>query len=183
MNKQRYLIIIFSLILIFVIVGIVTVIFISKPPEASLSPIPSPTLAISPLPTGPAKPGAPPVSYKSDATDRLIEKVRNHPELSASDSSAKQKILALLPSGKSSGYVYESVTVKIQYLSSPDTFLAEILTKDILKAKTDAVDWLKSQGLSQKGICDLPVSFYINYHIANDLRDSNVIFSPLPEGC
>ncbi len=186
-KKEHLILIIFSAVMLLIVFAIAYLALTTptKPnnkPIGTISPSPVYTghIAISPTPVNP---GVPPVSYSSDATDRLIEKVQNHPQLSDSDIAAKQKILSFLPQGKTSGYVYQSSTVQIEYLKSPDAFLAEILTIDIAQSKKDAVNWFKVQGMSQKGICDLPVSFYLNSRVANQLRNLNIKFSPLAEGC
>ena len=183
-KKQYYLLILLAIVLLIVISGITLALFAPKPiPENESVNVITPTPPLPSPPTMSTNPGAPPVSYSSDATDRLLEKVENHPELSTADSAVKQKILSLLPQGKQSGYLYESPTVRIEYLISPDVFLVEIMTTNIGEAKTAAAAWFKSQGLSQTGICDLPISFYINKTSANELRNSNLVFSPLPDGC
>ncbi len=182
-RKEIYLLIGLAVVLFLILMGIAFMALVSKPAKDISTNAPSPSLLTSPSPTPLVNSGVPPVSYSSDATDRLIEKVKNHPQLSDSDLTAKQKILSLLQQGKSSGYVYESQNIRLEYLNSPDAFLAEILTFDIAKAKTDAVTWFKSQGMSQAGICNLPISFYLNSGVANELRTSNIIFNPLPDGC
>jgi hypothetical protein len=177
-NKNAiYLLAIFAVVLFGIMIGIVFINVLSKPAEKE------PVISLLPTPTPLINPGVPPVSYSSDATDRLIEKVRNRPTLSPADTSAKQRILSLLSEDQTSGYVYRSPTIRVEYLSSPDTFVVEILTTNISKAKTDAVSWFQSQGLSKEGICNLPISFYLNFDIANELRNQGITFSPLAEGC
>lgn len=177
-KKHVYLLLAFASVLLFIIIAIMVATLQSPSVEE-----PEPTTFTTPIPTPVANQGVPPVSYKSDDTDRLIDKVQNRQSLSPQDVEAKQKILLVLPLGAKYGYVFESETVRLEYLSSPDVFMAEILTQDIAKAKTDAVTWFRSQGLSKEGVCNLPISFYINYDVAQLLRDKNIAFSPLAEGC
>lgn len=182
-KKEHFLLILMAVVLLMVVIGIVFFALRPKPTPSEPTEVISPTPITSALPSPFVNAGVPPVSYNSGATDRLIEKVKNRTALSESDASAKQKILSLLPQGRQSGYVHQSPTVRIEYLSSPDAFLAEILTIDISRSKTDTVAWFRSQGMSQEGICNLPVSFYLNFDVAQDLRDSNITLNPLPEGC
>lgn len=138
---------------------------------------------LTPTPTTVINAGVPPVSYDTDATDKIIEKVQNRQQLSEVDRLAKQKILSHLPANETSGYVYQSPLIRIEYLQAPDAFLIEIMTTNISKAKAEANVWLRAQGLSQKGICTIPISFYLNWEVAQRLRDTNIIFNPLPNSC
>lgn len=143
-------------------------------------PTPSAIPSVIPNNNNAEKPGS---VFDSKAQDRLLEKVQNREALSQSDELAKNKILSLLPSGKKSGVVYQSSNIIIEYVSSANVFQVEILTKDFEKAKKEGASWLKSQGLSQEGICNYPVEFYLNYEVLNALRGSTIQFNPLTEGC
>ena len=180
MNNKKilYLLSGFGLVLIVIIVGIIYSAINTKPAEvpiASTSPTPIPTTIVNP--------GVPPVSYKSDSTDRLIDKVKKHPVLSVTDFSAKQKILSFLPPGKTSGPIFQTSSSRIEYLKSPDTFLVEILIKEVAKAKAEPVTWFQSQGMSKQGICNLTLSCTLNFNVQNEFRRSNLFFSHLPEVC
>jgi hypothetical protein len=48
-------------------------------------------------------------------------------------------------------------------------------------AKKEAVDWLKTQGLSQEGVCNLPLMFYVSDKTTN--QTGGETFNPLPPGC
>ncbi|HVF69111.1 MAG TPA: hypothetical protein VNA13_00955 [Xanthomonadales bacterium] len=125
----------------------------------------------------------PPIKYSVEKAERMLEKLKNNAPLSESDSLAKQKILTLLPAGQVSGAVYSSSTVIIYFTSAVDNFQGEILTVDVVQAKKDAVVWFRSQGLSQKAICDMPVVFHLGVVAARQLRNMNIQFNPLAEGC
>lgn len=147
------------------------------------TPLPHPTESqtlISPTQTPFTKP---PVTYNRNASVRLIQKEEQRTPLSASDVQAKNNIFKLLPSGQNYGEVYSSDTISIQYVQSLDLFKVEILTADVASAKKEAENWFKQQGMSQQGICDLPLGFYLSWDVANLLRNSGFIFNPLPDGC
>jgi hypothetical protein len=60
----------------------------------------------------------------------------------------------------------------------------ELRDTNLDKAKKEALDWFDAAGFSMKGICDIPVQFYINNEIAEKLRGKkDIVFSPLAEGC
>lgn len=177
-RAQRLLIITLGLILLVIIVGLIIVIAGSGPQDTAP---PIPTTAPS-LITPSAKTN-PPVIYAPTGTQKMLDKLVNRSPLSGSDRAAKEKIIALLPSGQVSGIIYKSPTFNFEYISSADEFQSEILTVDIAQAKTDTISWLSTQGLSKNGVCSLPVVFYLNRNIANQLRSSNIKFNPLAEGC
>lgn len=117
------------------------------------------------------------------AAYKLVTREEQRIPLSQSDTQAKKRILQLLPLGKTYGTVYSSNNVTIEYVQSLDLFDAYILTVDVASAKKEAEDWFKQQGMSQQGICDLPLGFYLYSNVANMLKSTNFIFSPLPDGC
>lgn len=123
----------------------------------------------------------PPVAYNQSAQKKLVDKIVNKQSLSLSDQTAKQKLITTI--GNTSGTLYHSPQIDVVYLQSADFFQVEILTTDITTAKEEANIWFRSQGLSHQGICNLPVQFFINWNVANQLRNSNLIFNPLPENC
>lgn len=177
-KKTDIFIISVAVILLLIVVGIVILTLrANETPPPVQNQIPTPTS------TSIVNAGVPPIAYDSDATDKIIEKVQNRKQLSEVDRLAKQKILSALPPEKTSGYVYQSSILRIEYLEAPDAFLIEIMTTNISKAKAEANVWLRSQGLSQKGICTIPISFYLNWEVAQRLRDKNIIFNPLPNSC
>jgi hypothetical protein len=125
----------------------------------------------------------PPIEYDDQATQLLLEKIKNKTPLSQNDQSAKSKILALLPEEQVSGIIYKSPNIIIDYTYSADAIEVEITTTNIDQAKQEAIDWFTEQGLSIDAICNMPVDFYLNYKIAESLRNSNTVFSPLAPQC
>jgi hypothetical protein len=115
--------------------------------------------------------------------NQAVENVEHRIPLSQDDFYVKDKILEHLPPDAETGTVYQSKNVNIEYISSADTFQAEILTTDIAGAKSDAATWLTSQGMSQQGICNAPISFYLNYDIKSQMGQEANSFNPLPDGC
>lgn len=119
----------------------------------------------------------PPVLYKKERNDKMLEILDTRPALSGSDKAIRAKLTALRnPLQNTNEY-------SLEYLSSPDEFMVEIRTVDINSAKEKVIAWLKNTGLSDEGICHLPVVFYLNYATANSLRGMNMQFDPLPPGC
>ncbi len=113
----------------------------------------------------------------------LLETIAKRPLLSPEDIAAKKKMVALIPAGEESGVIIESDTVRIEYIHTPDIFQVEILTTDIPQAKKNANALFRKFGMSQKGVCYLPVQFYLNYEVSRQLGEQKKSFSPLPLGC
>ncbi len=142
--------------------------------EQSSTPLPTPTITRSDVIVTPVP---------ENKQDSFLEYVKNRRTLSESDASTKKQILALLPPEEDSGVLYQTPTISIEYVHEPDLFQVEILTEDIPAAKNEATTWFKAKGMSQEGICLLPVQFYLNYDVANELKKTNITFNPLSDGC
>lgn len=125
----------------------------------------------------------PPVLVNNQAQSRLLDKVNNRRPISTEDAFAKAKILAMIPGDQRSGILYETTNVRIDYVSSADLFQVEILTTRIDQAKAEASVWFRANGVSEQGICDYPVMFYLSWNTLNALRGSNTEFSPVGSGC
>lgn len=123
------------------------------------------------------------VRYDEAAEEQLLEKMNTRQLLSKEDTVAKAKIISLIPGDIDSGIVYQTNTLKIDYVSNPDIFRVEILTTNISQAKAEANVWFRQQGLSQEGICNMPVMFYLNSEVSDKLKDSGTVFSPLANSC
>lgn len=117
------------------------------------------------------------------AASQLVTREEQRTPLSQADIQAKNQILKLLPSGQNYGTVYSSNNIDIEYVQSLDLFDVNILTPNVASAKKEAENWFKKQGMSQQGICNLPLGFYLSPAVANLLQNTNFIFSPLPDGC
>ncbi len=122
-------------------------------------------------------------SIETDPQKKLLDYIQNRKQLSKTDSEAKATILSMLPNGSQSGIVYKDTAFMVEYIKSADMFQVEILTRAVDGTKLEALSWFKEQGVSEVGICSLPVSFYLNYQIANELKNQNIPFNPLPPNC
>lgn len=175
-RKQDYLTVIFGLILIIIILIIVATTLNNKQNQEKESLLATPTKAPVIIQTNNGT-----IKYNADKQDALYQKLQNPSELSQSDNSVKTQLINSL--GNETGMLYQSSNVAISYIKSVDLFQAEILTPDIQTAKQEANDWFSNQGLSHQGMCNLPVVFFLNSHVADQLRNNSVIFNPLSNGC
>jgi hypothetical protein len=137
----------------------------------------------SPIPSQVPEGANPPLTYDKTASNKLLDYFENRRTLSSDDTFAKANILSQLPAGQQSGVIDTTQNYSIDYEHAPDMFQVEILTPNIQDAKNEANVWFREHGLSQVGICTLPVEFYMNRAVAESLRNRNIIFSPLPNGC
>lgn len=154
--------------------------FISRPQQTESPDLSIPTPVPLDVRTTPSQ-SSPNVRYNKQKTEDLLSKVQIRLALSPEGESSKQKIIAGL--GGTSGRVFTNNNVIIDYVASPDLFQGEILTTNINSAKQDAVSFMLSQGFSPSDVCYLPLSFYLNSKVSGQLKSSNIIFNPLPEGC
>ncbi len=112
---------------------------------------------------------------------KLLEKVKNRPPIASSDAKIRSRLVSSL--NGTSGTLYKTTRVQIDYIKSPDVFQVKILTSDIDSAKQDTVGWFRSEGLSMKGICNLPVMFYLDFSLLRQYPNLKNSFNPLPPGC
>jgi hypothetical protein len=179
-KKSDYISLIFAFILVLILFATLLYSFFAPrtiPSQNVPDPTPTQTEQIKRLtPTPTQKP-----LYQKQAQEILINRLENRAQLSTEDAAAKQKIIGLLAPG--SNTLYQSPTIIIEYLPSADVFMVEILTIDIQKAKEEATNWFETQGVSQQGICNYPVQFYLNYDVAQSVKELKGTFSPLGIGC
>jgi len=177
-KKVDYIVIIFAVILALIVFAIAFLAFSKgvsqQPTQQTITPTatPSPTASTRPL-----------INYDENAQNKLLDKVTSRQPLSQDDQLAKEKILALLPKNQQSGFLYRSSNVNIEYVHGPDLFQVEILITDFQKAKEEANVWFRQQGLTQEGICNYPVQFYLSWDVMNKLNGGSMQFSPLPLSC
>lgn len=147
---------------------------VSTPPSAIRTSNTVPSQIISPTKTANTLP-------EEDPQKKLLDYTQNRRQLSVEDEEVKFQILSTLDT--SSGIVYQNENIVIEYIRSADLFQVEILTTNIDIAKEEAVSWFKNSGLSDQGVCDLPISFYLNFDIKNQMGAAAESYSPLPQGC
>lgn len=180
---MTFRILILACVFVFILfVGILLVSFLSKD-EAQ--PIPdqknTPTRGAL-IPTAPVGNKEPEIPYSQDGTDQLIEIAKQRPTPNAqSDIQIRESLINLV--GGNTGVLYQSPLVKISYVKTPNDFEGEILSSNIQTAKDEAVAWLKKQGLTEDGICKLPVFFYLSPTAREAAKNSGQAFNPLPEFC
>jgi hypothetical protein len=107
----------------------------------------------------------------------------NTDSLSQQDSLAREKLLLKILHGNYSGVVYESKRVRVEYIQSVNRFNAEILTPNTSQTKQEVSTWFQNNGISQQGLCSLPLIFHLGMDIENQMGESAKTFNPLPDGC
>ena len=118
-----------------------------------------------------------PMKYDDSKQKYLLEMLKKRPLLTDQDKVIRSTLeKGPVPLIKTDEY-------EISYISAADVFLSELYSKNIDLAKDKAVAWLKDKGLSNTGICNLPVVFYLNSKTADELKDSVTNFNPLPSYC
>jgi hypothetical protein len=125
-----------------------------------------------------------PTIISKNPQDRMLDKIEHRQQLSPSDISALNKMLSTFIPDKETGTIYKNHAIQIEYLKTSNLFQVEILNKDIEQAKSEANTWFRQQGMSQEGVCNYPVQFYLNYDLKQQLPKEQVAgFNPLPPGC
>ena len=169
-TKRNYKALIFTAIILLILIPLTLILFIPKNKQnhhTEISITPTPLITIQPTSLPISQPSQP--KDTSAPQQRLLEKVNNRQSLSTSDMTVKNKIISSLPSGETSGIVYQTPDVTIQYIQSLNIFQAEITTTNVSSAKEEATSWFLNQGMSKQGLCNLPLSFYLNFSVKNQL--------------
>lgn len=173
--KQKIIIIITG-----IIAGILIVTIALQIPNSAVrtsTEIPTAIPSSIPISSIPAK-----VPYNSNAVNKMMNIVNKRPALSDTDKTAKQALISGIsnPDGET---VYANSEFRVLYIRGLDLFQVEILSTNIQQAKTDAVNWLEASGISAQGVCNIPVTFYMNENVLNQLQGQNTQFSPIPDSC
>lgn len=168
---------------IIIFLGIIILSVVSKEDQPTA---PTPTGTITQtrglIPTTEQKQKTPDIQYSQDGTDVLIETAKNRPTPSIpSDREVRATLVASV--NGASGIVYQSPLVKISYVKTPDDFESEIFGDNIAASKEDAVTWLKSKGLTEEGICKLPIFFYLSPQTRSEIKKTGETFNPIPDFC
>lgn len=116
------------------------------------------------------------------ASDKLLEIVEKRPTpVLFSDKASKEKILA--PLNNSSGIIFSNENYRLEYYKSPNSFEAKINTKNVASAKEEVIQYLKGRGLSEDGICKLPLLFTLSVDVSKYIISQRIEFSPIPSFC
>ncbi len=148
--------------------GLLALTFIKKetPQRETTSPSATPTIT----------PTVEKFSYLPEETDRMLEYVKKELPLSQQDTIVRRRLIAQV--NNESGILYETQDFIIEYVKTPDVFMVGVKSEDIENARKDATDWFFKQGISNQGICRLPVVFYPQF-----VPLKKTPFNPLPVGC
>ncbi len=170
------------LLIIIALLGIILVLKKPAPTTPSLptySPLPTPTKA-SPEPS-PTVIQNPQIKLIPGEDQRILQKIENRQPLSVSDLEARSKLTK--QADQKTGIVKSTSSYLLEYLPAGDFFITQILIVDVDKAKLDTVEWLKEQNLSDAGICNLPLYFYLSETVSQQLIGTDFVFNRLPKGC
>ncbi len=178
-TKQKYIYLGLGVVILAIYGVILLVIFFGKSNSGLLQTSTSPTPIPSPTPLGAQT--KPPLSYDQKSVDRLSQLLKERTAISPSGSAIRASLAQSL--GSKSGVLQKTSEYTLRYIQAADVFQAEITTINIAQAKLLATAYLKAKGLSQDGICHLPLVFYLSKKTAVALSGKALTFSPIPEGC
>lgn len=120
--------------------------------------------------------------YEKEGSKKLLNYLKTRPTPSLpSDSQTKTRLIREIPDG--STIITSNTSFKIEYVEGPETFEVEVKTIEFDRAKNEAIEFLKSEGLSEDGICKLPVIFYLNYDVASEMTTGAKKLNPIPDFC
>lgn len=120
--------------------------------------------------------------YNKNGLKNLLDTVMARPTPSRSDDkTAKAKITKL--ANASTGYINSTVDYEIVYFKSANIIGARIKNNNYKFAENEVVDFLKQNGLSEEGICKLPLMFYFTNDVSRSIVEKKIEISPIPDFC
>lgn len=183
LNNKRLLIILIPLTIAIMLI-LISVFFISTEDsdlKQKLSQSPTEYLTQQTVPTN----GFPlrKMDYKesADGHNKLIDRLKNPVPLTINDQNIKKQVIAEV--GGKAATLNETKSYKIMYLPAGDEFLVAIKDINILTAKQEVKSWFISKGFTQNAMCDLPVSFFLDNLVVEQLKGLDITFNPIMEGC
>jgi len=179
--KKKFII---AIPILFMIIPVLLFLFKPKQPSFLFPSAPTPTpITIPSIQQTPIIIITPGIQYNPNSEQKIRERIDNKQPLSQQDTKTKNSIRSSLQN--KSGSPVTTNLFRVDYLFNNDIFQVEILTTNIEAAKKQAVDWFLSQGFTEIGICDLPVSFYLSWNVKQELQKSGqqISFNSLPDFC
>lgn len=118
----------------------------------------------------------------SNGSSKLLNVVKTRPTpILRSDSQIRQELVASLKN--ESGQIYTNESFVLEYYKAPNSFEARIVANDVVDVKQEVVDYLRGKGLSEDGICKLPLMFTLSPSVSEYLKSQSIEFSPIPDFC
>ncbi len=184
-DNRKYLYIAIAFIIIVVLVIISSLLFLrnsSTPPSPDSLPIthtPSPTITTILTVSKTPRPNPSPIT--GDAINDLVQRAIHRKPLSATDKTVKEGFIKEV--GGKSGVLYTGSTFIIDYSADADIFHVEIISTNIAQAQDDAINWLRSQGITKDGICKFPIIFFSDPKRFDPKQSTGLEFYAMPSGC
>lgn len=161
--------IIVVIVLLILIIFMVVLLQFRRASEPVSTPVPSAGITQpTPNPSIPA--------YNPTGLEKDFQRISSKKELALTDREIRDQLIQTL--GNKSGVLDETEQYRIEYVKSPNSFMVEILDKSTEEAKLRAIEWFGSKGISDQGICNLPVVFYLSFEIEKQLREQGQSFDP-----
>ena len=117
----------------------------------------------------------------NSSAKKALEIAIEKPALQQKDLSIKNSMVGKLT--ESVSVIYHTDLVQIKYVKGPNDFEAKIISTDVKKAKDQTIQYFRGLGLSNDGICKLPLVFYPSLEVKAQLASEGKIFSLLPDFC
>lgn len=181
LKNKRLVILIAGLLIILILILLLRIITGGKgtdktsPSPFGPTPLPSILQSVEPSVFDPSR------IYEQGSLEKDYQRITSKRELSENDKRIRLQLIAL--AGNKSGVIHRTENYILEYVSAPNQFMAEITNPDINSVKTQINQWLFGKGLTQDGVCKLPLVLYLNSDVRNELASKNLIVSLIPEGC
>jgi len=121
------------------------------------------------------------IKYQPNIHEEIAEKINT--ELEPDAAFIMQKLID--PLKDAPGTVLETNNVRVDYIPSAKAFTVEILTIEYEEAKQFIFNWFLSHGFSYDEVCGMPITFYLNSEVKEELekRGIRIVFNPVLSNC
>lgn len=122
------------------------------------------------------------ILYEQKGASKMLKNMQERPTpVIPKDTTIKNQLISLLPDG--TGTINATEDYELKYVKGPNIFEAKILAEDTVKAKADIIIFLIDKGLSEDGICKLPIIFYLDFELSKKMKSKGQKFNPVPDFC
>lgn len=119
--------------------------------------------------------------YKPNEAQKILENAINKPTLPPNDLAIRNSIVATLPQPVTT--IFKTDLVEVRYVKGPNDFEGKITSVRVNEAKNQVITFFRDKGLSNEGICNLPLVFYPSLEIKTQFEQEGKTFTFLPDFC
>lgn len=170
------------ILLAVVLLALIVIIVMSLTKKAAVPNITAPNPTSAPQPTNTIQHKQQfSTPLKGEAVDTFVTQVTTPKQLSSTDADIRNAFIS--QADNSTHIIHQTSLYTFLYAPGADLFQVEINSEHVTQTEEDAVSWLLGEGLTQQGICNLPVIFFRDPKQFNNGQTTGLEIYPQPDFC